>query len=364
MNKSGISELKQTVDTNGTVLNPTGTLYITTNSASGSKFYNFNAKLDSSYVAYKEQTHKAEISNVKITNNSLTITTYQVADMSVVDTISLAKTNVADDATVAVMSSISALPDASVVKISDNTAVQAARAAYNALNATEQALVSNLSKLTADETKIAQLQAAAQTPTTPTTPATPASTTTDIKSNSVVSKDVFNNIKGQDKTITFNGNNVTWTFNGKDITSAATSDIDLSLKAVSADLKNKEAAKVKAVTGKDANIVPFSFKYDGPLPGNATVKVFIGKDWANKKVSVCRYYSDKNTYEVVTTATIDANGYLTYTTNHCSDYFVTDALNMPQTGSFFDEKLIIAIGTLITLLGAAIVLASKFRRTV
>lgn len=161
--KSGSSVTNQNVDKNGTVIDPNGVLYITANSASGSKFYEFNSKLDKSYVAKNEQNHRAEISTINVTNNSFKITTYHVDDMSVVDTISLAKTNVADDAAVAAIGAISALPDAGSITINDNAAIQAARAAYNALNDTEKTFVTNLSKLIADEAKIAQLQASSNT---------------------------------------------------------------------------------------------------------------------------------------------------------------------------------------------------------
>ncbi|MFT8315088.1 MAG: 5'-nucleotidase C-terminal domain-containing protein [Clostridium sp.] len=153
--------------------------------------------------------------------------------------------------------------------------------------------------------------------------------TIDIKTSPVVSKDVFNAIRGKDKTISFIGNNVTWAFNGKDITSNVTSDIDLSLKTVPTALTSKEIAKVKAVTGKDASIVSFSFNYEGQLPGKAAVKIFIGKNWANKVVSICRYYADKDSYDIVqSNIKVDSDGYITYTTDHCSDYFVTDAASL------------------------------------
>lgn len=156
----------------------------------------------------------------------------------------------------------------------------------------------------------------------------------DIKTSPIVGKDVFNAIKGKDKIISFVGNNVTWTFNGKDITSNVTSSIDLSLKTVPADLTSKEAARVKAVTGKDASIVSFSFNYEGQLPGKAEVKIFIGKNWANKVVSICRYYADKNSYDIVqSNIKVDSEGYITYTTDHCSDYFITDSSLVPANSS-------------------------------
>lgn len=188
--------------------------------------------------------------------------------------------------------------------------------------------------------------------------------TVDVTNNSVVSKDVFTAIKGKDVNVTFQKDGITWTFNGKDIDPSLIKDIDLSLKTVSADLKAKEAAKVKAIVGKDVAIVPFSFTYDGKLPGKATVKVFIGKDWANTTVYVNRYYADKNTYEIVAEATVDADGYMTFTTDHCSDYFVmakSAAPNLPKTGSPIDMNVVVGMGSLVALLGAALFISGRRR---
>lgn len=186
----------------------------------------------------------------------------------------------------------------------------------------------------------------------------------DIKSNSIVKKEVFDAIKGTDKVVTFTGNNVSWTFNGRDITSSVVSDIDLSLKIVSADLKAKEAAKIKSVVGRDVPMISFSYNYDGPLPGTASVRVFISKDWANKLVNVCRYYADKNTYEIIqSNVKIDADGFVTYTTNHCSDYFVIDTATvseLPKTGSMIDTPALMIIGIFTMCIG--IIISSRSRR--
>lgn len=187
----------------------------------------------------------------------------------------------------------------------------------------------------------------------------------DIATTSTVSKDVFNAIKGLDKNVEFVRDGVTWKFNGKDLTSDATADIDLSLETVSSDLKAKETAKIKAVVGKDVSIVPFSFKYDGPLPGNVSVKVFIGTEWANKVVYINRYYADKNTYETIAEGTVDASGYVTFTTNHCSDYFIMEksvAPSLPKTGSPVDMGVLVNFGMVVAMLGVAMIFADRRKR--
>lgn len=189
-------------------------------------------------------------------------------------------------------------------------------------------------------------------------------TTVDISSNSVVSKDVFAAIAGTEKTVTFQKDGVTWKFSGKDIDTSLIKDVDLSLKQVSNSLKAKEAAKVKAMLGKDVKIASFSFNYDGKLPGKATITINIGKDWAGKTVSICRYYDDKNTYEVVASSVVDKDGNITFITDHCSDYFVVDSnvAKLPQTGSPVDTGVLIDLGAFLMATGAAFVVIEEKKR--
>jgi 2',3'-cyclic-nucleotide 2'-phosphodiesterase (5'-nucleotidase family) len=187
----------------------------------------------------------------------------------------------------------------------------------------------------------------------------------DITAVSKVSKDVFEAIKGQDKNITFEREGVSFTFNGKDIKPENLKDIDLSLKTVSAELMAKEIAKIKEVVDKDVAIAAFSFNYDGHLPGKATVKVFIGKDWANKVVYINRYFADKNTYKKVAEGTVDAEGNISVELDHFSDYFVmekADAPNLPQTGSQVDFAVMVNFGAMMLVLGAALVAADIRRK--
>ncbi len=78
------------------VINPDGILYITANSASGSKFYGIkNETFD--YAAVQSQEKVANISNVEVTENSFKITTYRTNDMSVVDTFEIIREDVAGE---------------------------------------------------------------------------------------------------------------------------------------------------------------------------------------------------------------------------------------------------------------------------
>lgn len=81
------------VDENGiyhSATNPDGILYVTTNSASGSKFYTLQST-DYAYTAVKNQERVPNISRVDVSDDAFTITTYRTNDMSVVDTFTIYK---------------------------------------------------------------------------------------------------------------------------------------------------------------------------------------------------------------------------------------------------------------------------------
>ena len=94
--KDGSSVTTTSTTVNGVTYdadNPDGTLYITANSASGSKYYDLATSFseDSTYRAYYEQREEASYSNVEITDTSFTITTYDSDDNNEVDSYSIYK---------------------------------------------------------------------------------------------------------------------------------------------------------------------------------------------------------------------------------------------------------------------------------
>ena len=75
------------------IKNPTGILYVTLNSASGSKFYTIkNASFPYSRVMNQENV--PNISRVDVSDNQFKVTTYRTSDMSVVDSFAINKKHV------------------------------------------------------------------------------------------------------------------------------------------------------------------------------------------------------------------------------------------------------------------------------
>ena len=122
------------------------------------------------------------------------------------------------------------------------------------------------------------------------------------------------------------------------------------------------AAKVKSITGKAQNI--FSFTTSAAVNADTMVKILVGKEWAGRTVSLNSYNNDKNVYETVATnLVVDSDGYIIAKVNPSTNYFVTDAQNLPQTGSPIDMGLLINFGVAISGLGALILMLEKKKKT-
>lgn len=80
----------QNVDANGAVVNPLGTLYITLNSASGSKYYDLQA-IPETYSVVRSQIRVPTFSRLTVTADSLNISTYRTDTMALTDTYTIKK---------------------------------------------------------------------------------------------------------------------------------------------------------------------------------------------------------------------------------------------------------------------------------
>ncbi|WP_159072210.1 purple acid phosphatase family protein [Trichococcus paludicola] len=77
----------------GAAVDPDGTVYLTGNSASDSKYYEMrDPSVYDRYSAVALQLEEPTYMNVEVTDDSLTFTTYKVSDQSVVDAYSIVKT--------------------------------------------------------------------------------------------------------------------------------------------------------------------------------------------------------------------------------------------------------------------------------
>jgi putative cell wall-binding protein len=152
--------------------------------------------------------------------------------------------------------------------------------------------------------------------------------TVDVTTNKTAVKEIFDAIKGTDKTVTFEQNGVEWTFIGKDIT-GTTKDIDMTVKAAplnSTTSDNKTAIGEKV---NNENVLVISFANNGQLPGKAKVKVKVDAAWlaSKNRNNLNIYYYNETTKAIETIAsglTADAEGYVQFEITHNSDYIVSD----------------------------------------
>ncbi|MEH7391623.1 metallophosphoesterase family protein [Bacillus sp. JJ1503] len=79
----------QMIAEDGSVINPEGTLYLTANSSSGSKYYNL--KDPEFYSADRSQLRVPTFTNIEVTPTSLAFTTYRVDTMEVTDSYKIVK---------------------------------------------------------------------------------------------------------------------------------------------------------------------------------------------------------------------------------------------------------------------------------
>jgi 3',5'-cyclic AMP phosphodiesterase CpdA len=88
----GKPQVDQAASADGAVADPTGTLYVTFNSGSGSKFYDWKDQAPEVFSAARWQGKVPSFGYVELKGGSLKLSVYRTDDMSVVDSYSIEKT--------------------------------------------------------------------------------------------------------------------------------------------------------------------------------------------------------------------------------------------------------------------------------
>lgn len=152
-----------------------------------------------------------------------------------------------------------------------------------------------------------------------------------------ISEDVFEAIKGQDKTIALKSDGIEWIFNGQNVTDENIKDIDLTT-----SIEAKWNSDSDAAEGIDweQNALILSFAENGKLP--APAKIRIKADWVFKDAvgteNLYVYYYDNTTKEYVQVAadlTVTQDEYLEFTIDHNSDFVITKGELKKQEEPFY-----------------------------
>ena len=142
-----------------------------------------------------------------------------------------------------------------------------------------------------------------------------------MNGTTVVPKDIFDSIKGEDVTLVLDmGDGISWKINGKDITDAA-GDIDFGV-TVGADAgKSIPVDVINNVTGERYSM-NLSLAYDGEF--GFTAKLTINMESKNSGLYANLFYYNEQTgkLEFVSAGLIDAAGNVELEFTHASDYTV------------------------------------------
>ena len=149
-----------------------------------------------------------------------------------------------------------------------------------------------------------------------------------MNGTTVVPKDIFDSIKGEDVTLVLDmGDGISWKINGKDITDAA-GDIDFGV-TVGADAgKSIPVDVINNVTGERYSM-NLSLAYDGEF--GFTARLTINMESKNTGLYANLFYYNEQTgkLEFVSAGLIDADGNVELEFTHASDYtIVIDAAVM------------------------------------
>jgi len=88
----GKPQKDQTATAEGAAVDPTGTLYLTFNSGSGSKYYDWKDRAPEAFSAARWQGKVPSFGYIEISGGSLKLSVYRTDDMSVIDSYSIIKT--------------------------------------------------------------------------------------------------------------------------------------------------------------------------------------------------------------------------------------------------------------------------------
>ena len=192
----------------------------------------------------------------------------------------------------------------------------------------------------------------------------------DATNNSVISKELFEIIKGSNKTVVIKNNNVEWTFNGLDVKDAK--QIDVSTKIYDVTEEDEVSGKVKSG-------VVIDFADNDKLPGKCLIKLYNNEKIAeilNKNNANIYYFNEKTNKfeEIKLNAEYNSDGYYEFYISHNSKYVITtekidteyvdDSKETSKSSSGMDLKtiLLIAIPSAVVIILIIVVLVVSKKR--
>lgn len=148
------------------------------------------------------------------------------------------------------------------------------------------------------------------------------------ETDSNLSGDIFNAIKGTNKTIVLESEGIQWEFNGKDIESSKGIDLNVSIDKITSSLTGN-AQNIQNIV-KNVPTMVLSFADNGKLPGKATIRIKADYAFRNYvgEENLYVYYYDNTTGKLVSIAQnidVSQEGYLLFEIDHNSDFIITQS---------------------------------------
>lgn len=122
------------------------------------------------------------------------------------------------------------------------------------------------------------------------------------------------------------------------------------------NLESEKKDEIDLVAG-DGNITYLSFKHHGTLPSKAKITIYLGNRYSNNEKLYLYYYNeDTKKSEIIDKNVRIVDGYVEFTIDHCSEYFLTNTIVNDGTSGpkNINYVIIIMISIVVILVGATI----------
>ena len=159
--------------------------------------------------------------------------------------------------------------------------------------------------------------------------------TYDMGDATVITKEMLEEIKGKDIEVTFDMGDYSWTINGKDIPDVELEDIDLK---VTKDTNNISGDIVKTLSGEN-DVMQINISHNGEFKLTAKLNLNVGTKHSGEYANLF-WYKEDGTFEYIDSSLIDADGNISLTFTHASDYVLVFGAEMNQTNAESANKLV------------------------
>lgn len=141
--------------------------------------------------------------------------------------------------------------------------------------------------------------------------------TVDMQSATVVTREMLGAAKGKDVDIQLNLGGYSWTINGRDIMASDLSDINLEVKQNTGAIPNRV---IQSMAG-DNPVQQLSLTHNGNFGFRASLTINVGSENSGKYGNLY-YYDSTGKMVFMNAGVIDANGNVTLSFSHASEYLV------------------------------------------